>query len=162
MTRMLPLIALTMMAACSSGDGTDNHGADVFDAPVSNATVAVPPSEDALANGQVADESPAAATGDMRTPTGTKLTGRWTGVEGMYLAVTPKAQTGQYTLEMQYDLDHKVTVDGRDAPGGGIAFTRDGEELVLRPSDGAATGLKYLAEKTDCLTVAQGEGYCRG
>ena len=29
------------------------------------------------------------------------------------------------------------------------------------PTDGDATGLKYLAGKKDCLTVEPGEGYCR-
>jgi hypothetical protein len=28
-------------------------------------------------------------------------------------------------------------------------------------TNGDATGLKYLAGKTDCLTVKSGEGYCR-
>ena len=88
------------------------------------------------------------------------FTGRWIGVEGMYLVVT-SAGADRYSLEMQYDLDHKQTANGRETPTG-IAFERDGKSLLLKPSDGKATGLKYLAGKKDCLTVALGEGYCRG
>ncbi len=88
------------------------------------------------------------------------LAGRWTGVEGMFLVVTPLAEVGRYRLEMRSDLDRRGSYDGA-AEANGIAFTRDGRLLTLRPTDGDATGLKYLAGKTDCLTVAPGEGYCR-
>lgn len=87
------------------------------------------------------------------------LVGRWIGVEGMVLDVTPNGPD-TYALTMQYDLDHKGSYTGR-AAAGGIAFERDGKTLMLKPSNGAATGLKYLDGKRDCLTVAPGEGYCR-
>jgi hypothetical protein len=85
--------------------------------------------------------------------------GRWIGVEGTYLNVTP---TGPNTasLEMQYDLDNKGTYPGSVTPEG-LRFTRNGETLLLRPSNGDATGLKWLAGKRNCLTVKSGEGYCR-
>lgn len=86
--------------------------------------------------------------------------GRWTGVEGMFLDVKPGGQPGAYRLTMQYDLDHRTTVDAR-LDGETLAFTRDGKLLTLRPTDGAATGLKYLVGKKNCLTVKEGEGYCR-
>ncbi|CAN5357683.1 hypothetical protein BH09PSE4_BH09PSE4_17630 [soil metagenome] len=86
--------------------------------------------------------------------------GRWTGVEGMYLVVAKGQTAGSYTLEMQYDLDHKGNFTGT-ANSDSIAFTRDGNPEVLRPTDGAATGLKYLSGKQECLTVKTGEGYCR-
>lgn len=85
--------------------------------------------------------------------------GRWIGVEGTYLNVTP---TGPNTasLEMQYDLDNKGTYPASVTPEG-LRFTRNGETLLLRPSNGDATGLKWLAGKRDCLTIKSGEGYCR-
>ncbi|MGJ3628537.1 hypothetical protein AB5I41_19265 [Sphingomonas sp. MMS24-JH45] len=43
----------------------------------------------------------------------------------------------------------------------GLRFTREGKDEILVPSDGDATGLKWLAGKKDCLTVKSGEGYCR-
>lgn len=93
------------------------------------------------------------------TPTKRQLLGRWIGVEGMYLIVSDRGGD-QVGLEMQYDLDHKGTFAGT-VTDDGIRFDRGGETLVLRPSNGDATGLKYLAGKAECLTVQQGEGYCR-
>lgn len=93
------------------------------------------------------------------TPQAADLSGGWIGVEGMYLNVSP-VSAGRYTLDMQYDLDNRGSFAGT-AQGDGIAFERGGIREKLRPTDGAATGLKYLAGKTDCLTVKPGEGYCR-
>ncbi len=88
------------------------------------------------------------------------LPGRYTGVEGMYLVVAPDGSPDRYRLEMQWDLEHRARLVGtRD--GNSIVFVRDGVRRTLRPTTGAATGLKYLAEKSDCLTVMPGEGYCR-
>ena len=67
---------------------------------------------------------------------------------------------GHYDLTMQWDLDHKGNFDGT-ANGRTITFIRNDIPETLRPTDGDATGLKYLAGKTDCLTVKPGEGYCR-
>ncbi len=89
----------------------------------------------------------------------TRYRGRWTGVEGMYLVISDSTP-GTVQLEMQYDLDNKGSFPGTVTPEG-IRFERGSEALILRPSDGAATGLKWLADKRDCLTVASGEGYCR-
>ncbi len=87
-------------------------------------------------------------------------TGRWIGVEGMVLDVAPTDTAGHYALTMQWDLDNKGKFDGI-ATGDTIAFDRGGVRETLRPTTGDATGLKYLAGKTDCLTVKPGEGYCR-
>ena len=88
------------------------------------------------------------------------LSGRWIGVEGMVLDITPAGGPGRFRLAMQWDLDHKGVFDAR-AVGDTIVFTRDGVREILRPTNGDATGLKHLAGKTDCLTVKTGEGYCR-
>lgn len=85
--------------------------------------------------------------------------GKWTGVEGMYATITT-AEPGKYKLEMQSDLDTKGTYDGDDSEHG-IKFKRGSEELRLRRGNGDETGLKYLADKKECLIVKQGEGYCR-
>ena len=87
-------------------------------------------------------------------------TGRWIGVEGMVLDVAPTDTPGHYVLTMQWDLDNKGKFDGI-ATGDTIAFDRGGVRETLRPTNGDATGLKYLFGKTDCLTVKPGEGYCR-
>lgn len=85
--------------------------------------------------------------------------GKWTGVEGMYVTITP-TDPGKYRLEMQSDLDTKGSYDGSDGEHG-IRFVRGGEDLSLHRASGDETGLKYLAGKTECLMVRPGEGYCR-
>lgn len=86
--------------------------------------------------------------------------GRWTGVEGMVLDVSAGDAPDRFKLVMQYDLDHRQTAVAT-LNGNRLVFTRDGAVKALHPTDGKATGLKYLVNKTDCLTVAPGEGYCR-
>lgn len=85
--------------------------------------------------------------------------GRWTGPEGLYVAVTPVGP-GRYRLEMQSDLDTKGVYDGQDSEHG-IRFRRGGEQLSLHRGSGDESGLKYLAGKQECLIVKTGEGYCR-
>ena len=152
----LPLLMLAILglAACKPADIPAN------DSPLPEGAVVT------AANGAALDGAeavPADEGGDDDTDAAANtpdLTGRWVGVEGMVLTVADGDGPGTYTLTMQYDLDHKGVFAGT-ASGDGIAFTRDGQSLMLRPTDGAATGLKYLADKTDCLTVKSGEGYCR-
>ena len=93
-------------------------------------------------------------------PTPRDYTGRWIGVEGMVLDIAHAGAPGHYDLTMQWDLDNKGTFDGT-INGRTITFVRNDVVETLRPTDGDATGLKYLAGKTDCLTVKPGEGYCR-
>jgi hypothetical protein len=86
--------------------------------------------------------------------------GEWRGVEGTMLSIAFTKTPGRYRLTMQYTLDDKGVFDGT-ATGDAIAFTRPDGPQVLRRGDGAATGLKWLADKKDCLVVKPGEGYCR-
>lgn len=88
--------------------------------------------------------------------------GRWIGVEGLNLTVSKGTAPGHYSLKMQYgtDADMSGTFGGVGTPEG-IAFSRPDGDQILRASIGDETGLKYLAGKTDCLKVKDGEGYCR-
>ena len=86
--------------------------------------------------------------------------GRWTGVEGMFLDIAATNRPDRYRLTMQYDLDHRRTVVAK-LDNDRLVFTSEGSSHSLVPTDGVATGLKYLANKKDCLTVMPGEGYCR-
>jgi hypothetical protein len=83
--------------------------------------------------------------------------GRWTGPEGTYVEVTGAA--GAYEIIVM-NLDGARTFTGA-AQGDEIAFERDGAAESLRATDGNETGMKWLAGKTNCLTVKPGEGYCR-
>ena len=86
--------------------------------------------------------------------------GRWVGIEGMFLDIAATDRPDRYRLTMQYDLDYRRTVMAK-LDNDRLVFRRDGDAFTLVPTDGVATGLKYLAGKQDCLTVAPGEGYCR-
>ncbi|SNR82002.1 hypothetical protein [Pseudomonas segetis] len=90
--------------------------------------------------------------------------GRWIGVEGLNLTLSKDAAAGpgHYLLKMQYGLDAEQsgTYKGQ-ATADGIAFNRQDGSQLLRAGDGQATGLKWLADKHNCLIVKPGEGYCR-
>jgi len=58
------------------------------------------------------------------------------------------------------NLDGPRSFPGK-ADGDTIRFERDGKAEVLRATNGEGTGMKWLADKTDCLVVAPGEGFCR-
>jgi hypothetical protein len=83
--------------------------------------------------------------------------GKWSGPEGTFLTI--EGGHGKYTLIIQ-DLDGPRTFEGR-AEGNGIVFERRGVNESLRATNGVETGMKWLSEKSDCLTVRAGEGYCR-
>ncbi len=151
---MTALVAIAALTACGKVEPTDS---------IPNATV------DTSAIDAMANATPVPAT----NATDTMITavepvdpgewvGRWVGVEGMYLDIQPDPARGNgaYTLEMQYSLDDSGTFPG-DAVGSGIRFTRPDGTFLLTATDGEATGLRYLFEKQDCLTVTTGEGYCR-
>lgn len=98
------------------------------------------------------------------TPPTDKWVGKWLGVEGLNLTIAKDDSIGRghYILTMKYglDADDEGTFKG-EANEDGIAFTRPDGPQQLSAGDGEATGLKWLADKKDCLIVDTGEGYCR-
>jgi hypothetical protein len=83
--------------------------------------------------------------------------GRWTGPEGTWLEITPDGSAYSVTIS---NLDGPRTYAATLAANG-LAFERDGLHEVLRATDGEGTGMKWLADKTRCLVVRPGEGFCR-
>jgi len=83
--------------------------------------------------------------------------GRWEGPEGTYLRLAKNGD--KYVVEIQ-DLDGPKTFEGF-ADGHRIRFTRDGKTEFISAGDGQATGMKWLAEKKNCLLTKLGEGWCR-
>ena len=83
--------------------------------------------------------------------------GRWTGPEGTFLLLAGSNGTYQVTIQ-NLDGPRVFAGVGVDAQ---IRFERDGMTELIHATDGAATGMKWLADKSDCLTVHFGEGYCR-
>jgi hypothetical protein len=83
--------------------------------------------------------------------------GTWRGPEGTYLRIA-KQEAG-YQLVIA-NLDGPREFHGIAADEG-LQFERDGRSETLHAGDGKATGMKWLADKRDCLIVRTGEGYCR-
>ena len=90
------------------------------------------------------------------TPTDLWL-GQWNGPEGTSLQIA--GGKGTYAVTIQ-DLDGPRSFDGR-AVGEVIQFERNGVKESLHATTGSETGMKWLSEKSNCLTVRMGEGYCR-
>lgn len=98
-----------------------------------------------------------ASSGANSTPVTDKWLGKWIGPEGTYLQIA--GANGRYEITIR-NLDGPRTFQGR-AVGLQVEFERDGAREVIRATNGAETGMKWLSEKTNCLTVRAGEGYCR-
>lgn len=109
-----------------------------------------------------------AACGDARAPSqpspvqseeprADQWLGRWTGPEGTALTLTQEG--GGYRVHIE-SLDGAgsylgVAVDDH------LSFQRDGATETLRATDGVGTGMKWLADKSDCLVIRPSEGFCR-
>jgi len=83
--------------------------------------------------------------------------GRWNGPEGTFLLLERASEGYRVTIQ---NLDGPRVFPGVGV-GEQIQFERDGVTELVHATDGAATGMKWLADKTSCLTVRYGEGYCR-
>jgi hypothetical protein len=86
-----------------------------------------------------------------------KWLGKWNGPEGTFLLLA--GGDGKYEVTIQ-DLDGPRTYLG-NAAGNLIEFKRNGLKESLKATNGAETGMKWLSEKSNCLTIRAGEGYCR-
>ena len=83
--------------------------------------------------------------------------GRWNGPEGTYLEISKSGDTYEIRIK---DLDKVQTYRGT-ATSDAISFERNGKPETIRSGDGERTGMKWLADKKDCLLIRESEGYCR-
>ena len=83
--------------------------------------------------------------------------GVWRGPEGTSLELSES--DGRYRITIR-NLDGPRTFDAT-ASDSSVTFVRDGVQETVRAGSGADTGMKWLADNTDCLVVKSGEGYCR-
>ncbi|GAB3767334.1 hypothetical protein GCM10028796_28680 [Ramlibacter monticola] len=104
------------------------------------------------------DPAAAPVRGALPSASTDRWIGRWVGPEGTFLDISADGQKYRITIR---NLDGPRTFDGTPA-GNRITFERDGAGESIRAGTGAETGMKWLADKTDCLVVKPGEGYCRG
>jgi hypothetical protein len=93
----------------------------------------------------------------VQAPAPDQWLGQWTGTEGTFLRIS--GGQGKYEITIQ-NLDGPRTFPGT-AAGDRIQFARDGVAETIHPTTGAGTGMKWLTEKSNCLAVRSGEGYCR-
>lgn len=100
----------------------------------------------------VAVSAPVAAA-----PATDKWLGQWIGPEGTFLRLA--GSRGTYDVTIQ-NLDGPRVFKGQRV-GDEIHFERDGKSGSIHATNGLGTGMKWLAEKQNCLTVSVGEGYCR-
>lgn len=145
------LVGATALAGC--GEMSNETQAALVENAVANAQAIA---ENVTAEAERAEKAAAAPNRD-------GWVGKWVGVEGLVLTIEKDpAGSGRYRLTNTYSLDPGATgTFAGVASADGIAFTRPDGAKVARATDGAATGLKYLDGKKDCLTVSVGEGYCR-
>ena len=148
----LPTAALLLLALAACRPAPDTASAPPGPAgPTAESIPATPP---ALPPPDMS--APAAAPASATGPDA--WLGRWTGPEGTFLDIEKTDAGYQLTIA---DLDGPKRFPGT-AAGDGIEFTRDGRTERIHATDGRATGMKWLADKTDCLSIHDGEGYCRG
>lgn len=83
--------------------------------------------------------------------------GQWNGPEGTFLRL--EGGNGKYEITIQ-NLDGPRTFPG-SAADEQIHFERSGVKETIRATNGADTGMKWLSDKANCLTVCPGEGFCR-
>ena len=86
-----------------------------------------------------------------------KWLGQWNGPEGTFLKLSGGA--GKYEIIIQ-NLDGPKTYSGISLENG-IQFERNGVLEKIRATNGEETGMKWLTEKQNCLTINRGEGFCR-
>lgn len=139
------LAAILLLAACARGEDAR---------PPDNAAVA-----DKTAEEQAVDDVDPTGNASVGTLPTDAWTGKWIGVEGTVLDIQSAGEAGHYVLSVTL-LDGTNSYDGT-ADGDAIRFTRKGRPESVRAATGAATGLKWLAEKQNCLMIQQGEGFCR-
>jgi hypothetical protein len=83
--------------------------------------------------------------------------GQWNGPEGTFLKLT--GSNGKYEIIIQ-NLDGPQTYTGVSV-NNEIQFKRNGVIEKIHATNGAETGMKWLSEKQNCLTIHYGEGFCR-
>jgi hypothetical protein len=131
------------------------------------------PPTDAMAPADMADAGPPVAApaalpppdlqaaepvaNDLGTAIADNWVGTWKGPEGTSLELSKQ------------EVGYEVVITNLDGPRSfhGIAadevlqFERDGATETVRAGEGPVSGMKWLADKHDCLIVKTGEGYCR-
>jgi len=144
---------LVLASACQDGGSAATPAPSREPSPAAPASIAHPATTTSAASATVA-----AQTGVVRPTLGPESwLGRWNGPEGTFLEI--ERDPPGYRIRIR-DLDGEAEYAG-DAAGPGLGFDREGTNETIRAGNGKQTGMKWLADKQDCLVVRTGEGYCR-
>jgi hypothetical protein len=125
-----------------------NHGRLSLFAPLVLALCLSACNDRNAAPGPASSASSGSARADAITD---RWAGQWNGPEGTFLRIV--GAQGKYEITIQ-NLDGPRTFQA-SASGDQV------EKESIRATGGAETGMKWLADKSNCLTVRAGEGYCR-
>ncbi len=139
-----PVAAVVLLSACSPRPDADEVAASQT-------------SESAAMSITAAEAASQAVAEAMTSVDATGYVGKWTGPEGTSMTITPAGSEYEVVIT---NLDGPRTFTGT-LEGDGIHITRDATPLVIHKGDGQATGMKWLADKHDCLVVAANEGFCK-
>jgi hypothetical protein len=150
-TTAATIVTITLLSAALAGCDGAGPSTSAPSTPSSASTSSAP----SLAS----SPAPVANSSAASTPDpGQAWLGRWRGPEGTYLQLDATG-SASYAVRIK-DLDAERTFQGVGKDGV-VHFERDGKQESIKATDGDATGMKWLAGKTTCLTVHPGEGYCR-
>jgi hypothetical protein len=108
-------------------------------------------------NSDVVPAKQSVPTSSSAAPISDQWVGKWIGPEGTYLQLD--GVNGAYKITLK-DLDTERYYTGA-AIDNRIVFTRNDVEESIRATNGVETGMKWLADKANCLTIRSGEGFCR-
>jgi len=86
-----------------------------------------------------------------------KWLGKWIGPEGTYLVLSKNAE--KYAVEIN-SLNGPTTYNSMSADNR-IEFQRNGKTEYIHAGNGRDTGMKWLLDKSNCLIIKTGEGFCR-
>ncbi len=147
--QMAAIGAVSILAAITALSGCSDNATNT---PSSNTATTASP----IAPAAIPAAEPATAASFAVTDA---WAGKWIGVEGLALTVAKSDAPGAYRLHVAL-MDSENDYVGH-AEGDTIRFVRDGKPETIRHGTGADTGLKWLADKPNCLIIKQGEGFCR-
>jgi hypothetical protein len=159
LSRHMPLLTLVFILAAAIGcEKKDPNHPEIYDNSTASNKAAI-----STAPVPAAESSPAAASlagvhgaepADYATDA---WIGQWYGPEGTFLSI--EGDKGTYKLTIQ-NLDGPKEYTGKTL-GDRIKFDRDGTTETIHTSDGKDAGMKWMADKKNCLMIRTGEAYCR-
>jgi hypothetical protein len=86
------------------------------------------------------------------------LVGRWGGVEGAFLDITP--DSNRFTINIM-TLEQRIATYSGIAVDSSIQLSINNKKIIIQKATGNETGMKWLAGKNNCITVSGSGGYCR-